>query len=86
MSHVEVIISLNFKVHLLRPYGAVHFCLPSSPHIYINTDVSCVVQLRGAGRLHTWRQGMDIEPNRISDSGVQFEKHKCCLDFKHSEW
>nr|POE70908.1 hypothetical protein CFP56_67515 [Quercus suber] len=66
--------------------GLVPLCLLSSPHIYINIDVSWVVQLRGDSRLHTWRRGMDIEPDRISDSGVQFEKHKSCSDFKHSEW
>ena len=26
------------------------------------------------------------KPNRISDSGVQCEKHRCCSDFKHNEW
>ena len=44
------------------------------------------ISRRGGSRLHTWRRGMDFKLDRISDSGVHFEKHKCCSDFKHSEW
>ena len=29
---------------------------------------------------------MDGKPDRISNSGVQCEKHRCCSDFKHNEW
>ena len=40
------------------------------------------ISSRGGGKLHTWRRGRDIKPDRISDSGVQCEKHKCCSDFQ----
>ena len=29
---------------------------------------------------------MDGKLDRISNSGVQCEKHRCCSDFKHNEW
>uniref|UniRef100_A0A7N2R584 Uncharacterized protein n=1 Tax=Quercus lobata TaxID=97700 RepID=A0A7N2R584_QUELO len=61
------------KVGLISGHEGPVKCLQASP------------ASRGGGRLHTWRRGMDIEPDRISDFGVQFEKHKCCSDFKRSE-
>ena len=41
---------------------------------------------RQASHLEAGRRGMDIKPYCISNSGVQYEKHKCCSDFKHNEW
>ena len=41
---------------------------------------------RQASHLEAGRWGMDIKPYCISNSGVQYEKHKCCSDFKHNEW
>ena len=35
---------------------------------------------RSGGGLHTWRRRMVGKPDRFSDSGVQYEKHKRSSD------
>ena len=59
-------------------------CLTHTEFVWINIFLIYIKQgQRQASHLEV---GDGYRTDRIFDSGVRFEKHKCCLDFKHSEW
>ena len=61
-------------------------CLTHTEFVWINIFLISIYIKQGQRQASHLEAGDGYRIDRISDSGVRFEKHKCCLDFKHSEW